>query len=213
MSKLSFGEYFHANLSLFLATRGIEVAWISSLIPKGRLKGIFDQSHLPKDITSLSLRLNEFRGRGPWMRALMEPRLDQQSDQKSRLLSCLGIHFNPILKVASPIFIPFQVGELGSLASFLELILCLVQYLYFRTLAQGASFSVWNLQFSLARRVVFLPLADYSPRPPNSLGLVTASHLTQCIFLAWSDDPHKKFLLTLSMPLRILFESEACCMT
>ena len=213
MSKLPLGEYFQANLSLFLAAMGIEVAWISSLIFEGRLKGIFDQSHLPKEITSLSLRLIDSRGRGPWMRALMEPRLDQQSNQKSRLLSWPRIHFNAFLKVASPFFKPFQVGELGSLASFLELILYLVQYLYLRTLAQGASFSVWNLQLSLARRAVFLPLADCSPRPHNALGLDTTSHLTQRIFLAWLEDPHKKFLLILSMPLRILFRIEACCIT
>lgn len=77
-------------------------------------------------------------------------------------------------KISSPFKRPFHVDDLGSLETFLELILWWVQYLYLSSLAHRESFASWNCQFNFARRAVFLPLADWRPRPPNSLGLVTS---------------------------------------
>ena len=124
------------------------------------------------------VRLAEPWGRGPWILDLMGPLFNQHSDQKLRLLSCPSTHLILFLKTDSPFLKLFQVEELGSFDSFLALIHCLEQYLNLRTLAHWDSFSVWNLQLSLARRAVFLPLADWRPKPPQSLGLVTISQLT-----------------------------------
>ena len=77
--------------------------------------------------------------------------------------------------MVSPFFKPFQIEELGSVDLFLELTHCLEQYLNLRTLAHCDSFSVWNLQLSLARSAVFLPFVDWRPKPSDSLGFVTSS--------------------------------------
>ena len=55
---------------------------------------------------------------------LMGPGFNQQSFQKLKGLLCPGIHLIPCLNISSPFFNPFQVDELGSLAEFLEVILC-----------------------------------------------------------------------------------------
>jgi len=95
------------------------------------------------------------------------------SFQKSRLLSYSGIHLTPFSKTASHIFRLFQVLELDSLFLFLELSRWWLQYFSFKTFADGALLSVWNLQLNLARSVVFLPFAVWSPKPPSSFGLAT----------------------------------------
>ena len=134
---------------------------------------MFDQSHPPRCPTSLILRCNDSRVKGPWMDCLRGSRADQLSCQKSRLLSDPGIHLTPFLKVSSHFFKPFQILELDSWFSFLELTRWWLQYFSLKTLAHGAFFSLWNLQFNFASKAVFLPLAICSPNPPCSFGLVT----------------------------------------
>lgn len=180
-----------------------------SLMSKGKSKGMSDQFHPWK--TSLTFRLVDSRGIGSWMMDLKGPKSNQLSNQKSKLLSCPEIHFIPSLNTCSPFFKPFQIGDPGNLASFLEFRCCMVPYFSLSTLTQGALSSEWNLQLSLAKSAVFLPLAYWSPKPPLSFGVVTLSQPTQCIFLEFSMDPHRKFLFTLFMPFRILFESWTFC--
>ena len=157
---------------------GVGTAWTTALISGGNSNGIVDQSQpLVKQI-SLILRFSVSQGRGPWIRFLKGPRSDQQSYKKFNLLSWLGTHLTPFLKTSSPFRSPFHVGEQASLAAFLELILCLVQYFSFRTFDQEALLSVCILQLSLVRRAVFLPLAVWSPNPPRFFGFVTLLQLT-----------------------------------
>lgn len=137
---------------------GIGTVWIVALISRGSSNGIMDHSQSLVEHTSLISRFVVPRGRGPCMRFFKGPRSNQQSYQKFSLLSWPGTHLTPLLNTSSPFLNPFHVGEQASLAAFLELILCLVQYFNFRTLAQGALPSVCYLQLSFARRVVFLPL-------------------------------------------------------
>ena len=66
----------------------------------------------------------------------------------------------------SQLFIVAQMWEQGSPLALVATLLLGLQYYIFKTLAQGASFSVWNLQLSLERRAIFFPLADCNPSPP-----------------------------------------------
>ena len=125
---------FQARLSPLLDAMGRGTALMLSLMSKGKSKGMADQFHPWGRKTSLTFRLVDSRGIGPWMMDLRGPK----SNQKSKLLSCPGIHFVPALNTCSPFFKPFQIGDLGNLASFLELRPCLVPYFSLSTLTQGA---------------------------------------------------------------------------
>ena len=163
-----------------------------------------DVSHPFMEITSLNFRSSPCR-KGPWIRFLREPSLDQQSNQNFRLLSLPGIHLMPFSKMSTPLFMVTHTLEQGSLFWFLELILCLVQYLLFNTLAHRVCPSERNLQFNLASKDRFLPLAMCKPSPPSLLSFVILFHSTQCIFLSTSKEPQRKLRLTLLMLSRILF--------
>ena len=128
----------------------------------------------------------------------------QLLDQTFNLLSLPTIHLLPLLRVSMPLFIVAHIGEQGSLFAFEAILLLWLQYFIFKTWTQGASLLVWNLQFSLERRAIFLHFADCNPMPLSSLVLVTLSHPTQWIFLIVSEDPQRKFRLTLSKPSKIM---------
>lgn len=86
----------------------------------------------------------------------------------------------------------FQLGEEGSLSGSLALALEVEQYFFRITLAHGASLSWYNLQFSLARRAIFLALVACIPSPPSSLGLTILFQPTRCIFLLSFVEPPQK---------------------
>ena len=172
------------SLSPLLAKMGIGTAWTVALISRGSSNGMVGQSQPLMEHTSLILRFSVSRGSGPRMIFLKGLRFDQQSYQKFSLLSWPSTHLTPFLNTSSYYLSPFHVGKQESLAAFLELILYLVQYINFRILDQGALPSICSLQLSLAKKVVFLPLAVCSPNPPRFFGLVTLLQFTQCIFLA-----------------------------
>ena len=191
----------------------LRVAWMTLFMLLGSSIWILDQSHPPECPTSLTLICNDSRVKGPWMVCLKGPRVDQLSCQKSRLLSDPGIHLIPFLNISFPLFKPFQTLELGNLFSFLKLTCWWLQYFNLKTLAHEAFFSLWNLQFNLASKIVFLPLVVWIPRPLYSFGLATFLQSTQCIFLLFSNEPQRKFLFTLSIPSRTLPGSILHCMT
>jgi len=176
----------------------------SSLIFRGRSKESSDQFHPFAAVTSFTFRLPSSLFKGPYTKSLIGPCGDQLSVQNLRLLSFPMTHFVPALKTSCPFLIPFHAWEQGSLSLLTEFVLRRLQYLFLRTLAHKVSFFEWNLQLSFANKEVFLPLVDCNPRPPSFLGLVTFYQPTQCIFLEASVEPHKKFLLILSMPSNTL---------
>ena len=79
-----------------------------------------------------------------------------------------------------------------------------VRYFLENSCTQGDSFSFAILQHSFARRALFLYLIWFKPKPPQSLGKVTVCQLTRWNFLFSFVEPHKKFLISLSIALHIL---------
>ena len=163
--------------------------------------------------TSLTFKETSLALRGPWMRDLKVPSGTHLSCQRLKSLLLPGIHQITLLKTSLPIFIAFQVLEHGSLSQFLTFNLRFEQYLLLSTLTHNASFSSRNLQFSLANKAWFLPLADWIPKSLSALGLVTLCQPTQWNFFVSSIDPHKKFQLNLSMLSSNFFGSTVHCIT
>ena len=121
--------------------------------------------------------------------------------------------FNSFFKHLFPFPQPFPRGGASKPGYVFGIDFCLVQYFSFRTFDQGVLPFMCILQLSLAKRVVFLPLAVWRPNPPRFFGFVTLLQLTQCIFLAWSMDPQRKFLFTQSIPSKILLGNKLLCIT
>ena len=155
-------------------------------------------------MTSQIFKFEASRERGPITKFRITPWFTQWSYQKLRLLLFPTVHLIPLLKTSLPFFTANHVWEHRSLFWFLEPSLRLKQYLDFNTRAQRDSFSIWNRQFSFARRAVFLPFVACKPNPPSFLSFATFYQPTQWNFLANSEVPQRKFLLTRSIPPSIL---------
>ena len=151
--------------------------------------------------------------KGPWISCLRSPLLIQLLSQIFKLLSLPTNHLLPLLNISIPLFIAAQFEEHRRLFALTAFILLWVQYFHLKTWAHSASFSIWNLQLNLVRRATFLPVDDCNPSPPSSFDLVTFYQPTQCTLLVDSVEPHKKFLLTQSIPSKILTSRWVHCMT
>ena len=174
---------------------------------------IFYQFHLSAETTSFTLRFSSSIEKGTCTKLLIGPTLHQLSCQKLNSLSLPITQLTPFRKISSPSLILDHTLEQGSFVGFVAFNLCLMQYLLFNTLLHNASFSILKHQLSLAGIEKFLPLAVSRPSPPSLLGRVIFCHPTQCIFLTDFKEPHKKFLLTLSMLSRSLPRKALHCMT
>ena len=172
---------------------------IISLTSLGKSKEIFPHSQIPWWFISATESLVSFWVNGPSMSSLTDWPFTQLSFQNVRLELLPTFHPIPCLTTGNPILIVAYIGEKGSISGSLDLLQLWEQYLLSKTLAYNASFSWYSLQFSFARRAMFLALAAWSPRPPSFFGLAILFHLTRWSFLFSMVDPHRKSRLILSI--------------
>lgn len=155
-------------------------------------------------MTSRIFKLDVSRERGPIIICCITPWFTQWSYQKLSLLFLPTVHLIPLLKTSMPFFIANHVWEHGSLFWLLKHSLRFEKYIDFKTRAQRDSFSTRYLEFSFARKAMFQPLATCNPNHSSILGLATFYQPIKWTFLVDSVVPQRKFLLTWSIPLRIL---------
>ena len=105
---------------------------------------------------------------------------------------------NTFLKIGSPRFMAFQLGEEWSFSGPLDLALEREQYFLSNTLVHKASCSWYILQFNLESNTIFFVLAACIPKPPSSLDFIILLHPTMCILLFSLVEPHKISRLILS---------------
>ena len=123
----------HIRQSSSLAMRARGIAWISIRTLIGNIGEILSQSQ-PFSIAMFPILSSASPlARGPWIMDLKGPLDVQESVQNLRLLSRPRLHRVPLEKVSIPLFIAFQIRELGREFSFLELILLGVIYFFWST--------------------------------------------------------------------------------
>ncbi|KAM3709089.1 hypothetical protein ACB098_02G147800 [Castanea mollissima] len=106
-----------------------------------------------------------------------------------------------------------QVLEHEPLDTHGEQLVRLYKYFAFKTFSHGMFSPEEKFQSSLARRAKFLGQAVWMPNPPWSIGRVTVSQFTMCIFLFLEVEPQRKLRLAQSISWQTLLGSKAPCIT
>lgn len=163
-------------------------------------------------ITSLRRRESSPLLRGLEIIPLIGPVSSHLLNQKERRLSFPAIHLIPLVKTSSTFLIAAQVVKQDWIRWLEACLLLRFKYFWESTQAQREFCSLWNLQFNLAKRAMFLAFASWRPRPPSFFGLVIVFQLTRWIFFFTSEETHKKFQLNLSILLNTLDGKAVHCM-
>ena len=143
------------------------------------------------------------RVRGPWIRWCIGPYLSNYHTKIYVIIPPCHRHAT-LLRTSLTFLTPTHIWEHRSMLALMVLVPLLLQYFSLCTSAHSASFSVWNLQFSLVSKAIFFPFTVCNPRPPSSLDSITFCHPTQWILFWASEVPHKKFLFNRSIPSNTL---------